>query len=203
MEQFIRHKGIVAPLDRVNVDTDAIIPKQFLQRVDRSGFGQFLFYDWRYQIDGGLNPEFTLNQPQFAGGSILLSRNNFGCGSSREHAQWALADFGFRVILAPSFADIFYNNCFRNGLLPIMLPEEVIDELFQKSQQEGFALTVDLEQQVIQDAGELEVSFEVDPYRRALLMDGLDDIGVTQKYAEQIDMYEQTGKAVYQQVFQK
>ncbi|MFC7440885.1 3-isopropylmalate dehydratase small subunit [Laceyella putida] len=201
MEPFIRHRGTVAPLDRANVDTDAIIPKQFLKRVERSGFGQFLFHDWRFQPDGKLDEAFVLNQPRFAGASILLARNNFGCGSSREHAPWALADFGFRVILAPSFADIFHNNCFKNGILPIVLPENVIDHLFQQADQGQYCLEVDLEAKVIRDDHGAEWTFEVDPYRRKLLLEGLDDIGVTLTYAERITEYEQTAKNVYQGVF--
>ncbi|PWK13071.1 3-isopropylmalate dehydratase small subunit [Tumebacillus permanentifrigoris] len=190
MEPFVTHTGRVAALDRVNVDTDAIIPKQFLKRVERSGFGQFLFYDWRFQPDGSLNPDFELNQPHNAGATILLARHNFGCGSSREHAPWALADYGFRAILAPSFADIFYNNCFKNGILPIPLPETVVDELFAKSAAHTLTLTVDLQRQVIGDDAGWEIPFTVDPYRRHLLLAGLDDIGVTLQHTDAIDQYE-------------
>jgi len=147
MEAFVKHTGIVGPVDRVNVDTDAIIPKQFLKRIERSGFGQFLFYEWRFDTEGNPNPEFELNKPRYAGASILISRVNFGCGSSREHAPWAILDYGFRCVIAPSFADIFYNNCFKNGILPIKLSEEQVEELFQRTAaHEGYKLTVDLEQ---------------------------------------------------------
>jgi 3-isopropylmalate/(R)-2-methylmalate dehydratase small subunit len=201
MEPLIRHEGLVAVLDRVNVDTDQIIPKQFLKRVERSGFGQFLFYDWRYTSDGQPDPSFELNQPRYAGASILLTRDNFGCGSSREHAAWALLDYGFRVIIAPSFADIFYNNCFKNGLLPIALPAADVDELFRRAQKEGYRLVVDLEQQLIEDSEGLRLSFQIDSYRRQRLIEGLDDIGVTLKYEADIERYEQSGKAIYQEVF--
>lgn len=198
MQPLIRHSGTVASLDRVNVDTDQIIPKQFLKRIERSGFGEFLFYDWRYQADGQPNADFELNDARFQGATILLTRNNFGCGSSREHAAWALDDFGYRVILAPSFADIFYNNCFKNGLLPITLPEQDIDALFERSRSGGYKLSVDLEQQVIEDDQGLRLPFSIDPYRRTLLLAGLDDIGVTLKYTSDIDGYEASQRAVYQ-----
>ena len=146
MQPFVKHTGLVAPLDRSNVDTDQIIPKQFLKRIERTGFGQYLFFDWRLKRDGTENPDFELNRPEFRGASVLLARRNFGCGSSREHAPWALADFGFRVLIAPSFADIFYNNCFKNGLLPIRLPEAAVDVLFRNAGQlPGYKLTTDLE----------------------------------------------------------
>lgn len=190
MEPFKTHTGIVAPLDRANVDTDAIIPKQFLKRIERTGFGDFLFYDWRYDEEGNENPEFTLNLPQYRGASILLARANFGCGSSREHAPWALLDYGFKVIIAPTFADIFYNNCFKNGILPVRLPEETVDQLFQKAAQEGYRLTVDLETCTVSDDDGLNVSFEVDAYRRHCLLNGLDDIGVTLQYEDKIKAYE-------------
>lgn len=196
MEPLIRHKGKVAVLDQVNVDTDQIIPKQFLKRIERSGFGQFLFYDWRYREDGSLNPDFVLNHPRYEGASILLTRNNFGCGSSREHAPWALMDYGFRVILAPSFGDIFYNNCFKNGLLPIKLSEDQIDELFRKTEAEvGYELMIDLENEQITDDHGLRIPFETDPYRRTLLLKGLDDIGVTETYEAQISAYEERHKS--------
>lgn len=191
MEPFVRHDGLVAPLDRVNVDTDQIIPKQFLKRIERTGFGQFLFYDWRFDANGETNPDFELNAPRYQGASILLTRNNFGSGSSREHAPWALLDYGFRVILAPSFADIFYNNCFKNGILPIVLPEATIDDLFERvAANEGYRLTVDLEEQKIRDNAGLELDFEVDAYRKSCLLQGLDDIGVTLQYADAIQAYE-------------
>ncbi len=192
MEGFKRLKGLVATLDRVNVDTDQIIPKQFLKRIERTGFGQFLFYDWRFDEDGSLDPEFELNQPQYQGASILLARANFGCGSSREHAPWSLLDYGFRSIIAPSFADIFYNNCFKNGMLPIQLSEEQIEELFRRVKAHpGYQLAVDLETQILEDDLGLSHSFEVDPFRRESLLKGLDEIGLTIQYEDQIGAYEQ------------
>lgn len=190
MEPFVRETGLVAPLDRVNVDTDQIIPKQFLKRIERTGFGEFLFYDWRY-VDNKPNPDFELNQPQYESASILLTRNNFGCGSSREHAPWALLDYGFKVILAPSFADIFFNNCFKNGILPIVLPEESIEDLFKRvNETPGYKLTVDLESQVITDEQGLKLEFDVDPYRKDCLLKGLDDIGVSLQYEDAITAFE-------------
>ena len=191
MEPFVRETGLVAPLDRVNVDTDQIIPKQFLKRIERTGFGQFLFYDWRYLDGGEPNPDFELNKPEYQGATILLTRNNFGCGSSREHAPWALLDYGFRAILAPSFADIFYNNCFKNGILPIVLPEDTIGELFDRVRRTpGYRLTIDLENQTIEDGQGFSVAFEVAPYRRECLLKGLDDIGVTLQYEDKIAAFE-------------
>lgn len=190
MEPFKTHTGVVAPLDRANVDTDAIIPKQFLKRIERTGFGEFLFYDWRYDEEGNENPAFTLNLPQYREASILLARANFGCGSSREHAPWALLDYGFKVIIAPTFADIFYNNCFKNGILPVRLAEENVDRLFQKAERAGYRLTVDLETCTVSDDDGLNVSFEVDAYRRHCLLNGLDDIGVTLQYEDKIKAYE-------------
>ncbi|MCL6567187.1 MAG: 3-isopropylmalate dehydratase small subunit [Acidobacteriia bacterium] len=201
MEPLIRHEGLVAVLDRVNVDTDQIIPKQFLKRVARSGFGQFLFYDWRYTPEGEPDPSFVLNHPRYAGASILLARDNFGCGSSREHAVWALEDYGFRVIIAPSFADIFYNNCFKNGLLPITLSPDEVDELFRRAAREGYRLTVDLREQTVEDGDGFVARFEVDPERRMRLLEGLDDIGVTLQHEAAIAAYERDRKAVYQNVF--
>lgn len=197
MEPFKQHSGLVAPIDRANIDTDAIIPKQFLKRIERTGFGQFLFYDWRFDENGKENPQFTLNEPQYRGASVLLARNNFGCGSSREHAPWALLDYGFKVIIAPSFADIFYNNCFKNGILPIELPEDTVEELFQKAKQSGYTLNVDLETCTITDDSGLNVSFEVDDYRRQCLLQGLDDIGVTLQYEDKIAAYEDRYPAYY------
>ena len=180
MQPFITHRGRVAALRRANVDTDQIIPKQFLKRIERTGFGPFLFHDWRYLPDGGENPEFELNRTPARGATLLLAGANFGCGSSREHAPWALADFGFRAILAPSFADIFYANCCQNGLLPVVLPASIVDELFERSAgNEALELTVDLEAQSVRDGNGLEVHFEIDPYRREMLMRGLDEIGRT------------------------
>ncbi len=191
MEPFVIHTGVAAPLDRVNVDTDAIIPKQFLKRIERSGFGQFLFYEWRFTPEGEPIDSFVLNQPKYAGATILLARNNFGCGSSREHAPWALLDYGFRAIIAPSFADIFYNNCFKNGILPIRLSEEQVQALFERANRyDGYRLTIDLTQQTVSDEHSLTCSFEVDPYRRHLLLNGLDDIGLTLQHEDKIAAYE-------------
>lgn len=192
MQPFVKHTGIVAPLDRVNVDTDAIIPKQFLKRIERTGFGQFLFYDWRFDENGNPREDFELNKPRYKGASILLARHNFGCGSSREHAPWSLLDYGFRAIIAPSFADIFYNNCFKNGILPIRLPESDVDNLFARTASiNGYQLTIDLENLTISDNEGFRTSFEVDPYRRELLLKGLDDIGLTLQYEDKIRAYEE------------
>jgi 3-isopropylmalate/(R)-2-methylmalate dehydratase small subunit len=200
MEKFETFTGIVCPLDRSNVDTDAIIPKQFLKSIKRSGFGPNLFDEWRY-LDHGepgmdnsqrpLNPDFVLNDPRYTGAKVLLARKNFGCGSSREHAPWALEDYGFRVILAPSFADIFFNNCFKNGLLPIVIEEETIDGLFQQaSQGQALELTVDLEAQVLKLPDGKTIVFEVDPFRKHCLLNGLDDIGLTLQHVDEIKAYE-------------
>ena len=191
MEPFTELTGLAAPLDRVNADTDQIIPKQFLKRIERTGFGQFLFFDWRYEADGKTpNPEFELNLPQYAGASILVTGKNFGCGSSREHAPWALADYGFKAILAPSYADIFYNNCFKNGMLPITLPEETINLLLARAKTPGYTMTVDLESQMVSDAQGFSAAFEVDPFRRHCLLNGLDDIGLTLQHEPDISAYE-------------
>jgi len=191
MNSFSRHAGLVATLDRVNVDTDQIIPKQFLKRIERTGFGQFLFYDWRFNPDGSLKPGFELNQPRFQGATILVARANFGCGSSREHAPWALLDYGFRSIIAPSFADIFYNNCFKNGMLPVVLSEEQVEQLFQRSAaMPGYEVTVDLERQWVTDDDGLRFSFDVDPFRRECLLKGLDDIGLTLQHEDKIRDHE-------------
>ncbi|MGA8185656.1 MAG: 3-isopropylmalate dehydratase small subunit [Terriglobia bacterium] len=195
MTPFTKLTGIVAPLDRVNVDTDQIIPKQFLKAITREGFGRFLFYDWRYLDGEQPNPDFVLNQPRYQGASILLARTNFGCGSSREHAPWAVLDYGFRAIIAPSYADIFYINCFKNGILSITLPDDRLDELFRRTEQnEGYQLTVDLESQTITEAssagGGLKISFEVDPFRRECLLNGWDDIGLTLRFENQITQFE-------------
>jgi len=188
---FVRHTGLVAPLDRVNVDTDAIIPKQFLKRIERTGFGQFLFFDWRFRDDGAPNPDFALNQERYRGASILLARANFGCGSSREHAPWALADYGFRAILAPSYADIFYNNCFKNGMLPVCLGADAIETLFGRCAREpGLTLTVDLESRQVSAADGWQVEFAVDEFRRHSLLHGLDDIGRALQYEAAIAAYE-------------
>lgn len=188
MQPFTKHTGLVAPLARANVDTDQIIPKQFLKRIERTGFGQFLFYDWRYLPDGTLNPSFVLNEARYQGASILVADKNFGCGSSREHAPWALGEFGFRVIVAPSFADIFANNCFKNGMLPIALP---VTEIMKRAQEvEDYSLTVDLETQMITDENGLAVRFEVEEFQRYCLLEGLDDIGLTLKHEDAIKAYE-------------
>ena len=201
MRALTVHRGLVVPLDRANVDTDAIIPKQFLKSIKRSGFGPNLFDEWRY-LDHGepgmdhgkrpLNPEFTLNQLRFKGASILVARKNFGCGSSREHAPWALEDFGFRAIIAPSFADIFYNNCFKNGLLPIVLPESEVDAIFHAvAAFPGFELLVDLPAQTVTFVdGSRSMSFEVDPFRKDCLVNGYDEIGLTLRHAEIIREFE-------------
>jgi 3-isopropylmalate/(R)-2-methylmalate dehydratase small subunit len=191
MQPFTKLTGLVAPVDRVNVDTDAIIPKQFLKRIERSGFGQFLFFEWRFDEQGNEISSFSLNQPRYQGAEVLISRANFGCGSSREHAPWAILDYGFRVVIAPSFADIFYNNCFKNGILPIKLSEEQVEELFQRTNaSEGYKLTVDLENNRIADDAGLSLSFELDEHRRQFLLQGLDDIGLTLQHADAIAAYE-------------
>jgi 3-isopropylmalate/(R)-2-methylmalate dehydratase small subunit len=195
MEEFKKLTGTVGPVDRVNVDTDAIIPKQFLKRIERTGFGQFLFYEWRFDESGEVNPKFELNKERYQGASVLVSRANFGCGSSREHAPWAILDYGFKVVIAPSYADIFYNNCFKNGILPIKLSEEQVEELFQRTyNNEGYKLTVDLENKVISDDQGLSYSFDLDEHRRQFLLQGLDDIGLTLQQADLIESYEQKHK---------
>jgi 3-isopropylmalate/(R)-2-methylmalate dehydratase small subunit len=195
MEPFIKHRGLVAPLNRANVDTDQIIPKQFLKRIERTGFGDFLFFDWRFQSDGALNPDFELNRPEYQGASVLLAGSNFGCGSSREHAPWALLDYGFRVLLATSFADIFYNNCFKNGILPIQLTEEEVLKLFNRAEQtKGYLLTIDLENQQISDERGLILDFEIEPFRREYLIEGLDDIGLTLEGEQAISQFESERK---------
>ena len=191
MEPFTKLSGLAAPLDRVNTDTDQIIPKQFLKRIERTGFGQYLFFDWRYEADGKTpNPEFELNHPQYAGASILITGKNFGCGSSREHAPWALADYGFKAILAPSYADIFYNNCFKNGILPVTLPEETITMLLARAKTPGYTMTVNLEAQIVTDTQGFSAAFDVDPFRRHCLLNGLDDIGLTLQHEPDITAYE-------------
>ncbi len=216
MEKFTKITAIALPLDRANVDTDAIIPKQFLKSIKRSGFGPNLFDEWRYLDQGEpgmdnskrpVNTDFVLNQPRYAGAEILLARDNFGCGSSREHAPWALEDFGIRVIIAPGFADIFYNNCFKNGLLPIILPEETVEHLFNVVEaNEGFQLTVDLEQQKIisvqSSAVDINIDFELDKFRRQCLLEGLDEIGLTLEHADEIRQYEARKKDITPWLFQ-
>jgi 3-isopropylmalate/(R)-2-methylmalate dehydratase small subunit len=200
MQQFTIHRGLVAPMDRENVDTDAIIPKQFLKSIRKTGFGPNLFDEWRY-LDPGYpgqdpksrkpNPDFVLNQARYQGASILLARKNFGCGSSREHAPWALDQYGFRAIIAPSFADIFFNNCFKNGLLPIVLPELTVAKLFDACFAfPGYQLTIDLERQVVVQAQGEEIPFEVQPFRKYCLLNGFDDIGLTLRHKEKISAFE-------------
>lgn len=192
MEEFKTLQGIVAPVDRVNVDTDAIIPKQFLKRIERTGFGQFLFYEWRFDEEGNNNAYFEMNKPRYEGASILISRANFGCGSSREHAPWAILDYGFRCVIAPSYADIFYNNCFKNGILPIKLSEEQVEDLFQRTAtHEGYEMNVNLENKTITDAYGLHIDFDLDEHRRQFLLQGLDDIGLTLQHDDEIAAYEQ------------
>lgn len=191
MKPFVKERGIVGCLDRANVDTDQIIPKQFLKRIERTGFGQFLFFDWRFKDDGSDNPDFELNQPEAKGASILLARRNFGCGSSREHAVWALEDYGLRVVLAPSFADIFFSNCFKNGVLPIQLSEARIDDLFARAKQHSpYELCVDLENCTITDTFGLSITFDVQEFRRHCLLHGLDDIALTLENEDKITQYE-------------
>jgi len=200
MDKFTVHQGLVAPLDRDNVDTDAIIPKQFLKSIKKTGFGPNLFDEWRYLDHGepGMdpasrkpNPDFVLNQPRYAGASVLLARQNFGCGSSREHAPWAIQQYGFRALIAPSYADIFFNNCFKNGLLPIVLPESTVAALFDEvAAFPGFQLTVDLPRQVIVKPGGEEIAFDVQPFRKYCLLNGFDDIGLTLRHKDKIQTFE-------------
>jgi 3-isopropylmalate/(R)-2-methylmalate dehydratase small subunit len=191
MVPFRIHSGIVAPLDRSNVDTDQIIPKQFLKRIERTGFGEFLFYDWRYLPDGRLDQSFVLNDPKYRDASILVVGKNFGCGSSREHAPWALADYGFRAIIGPSFADIFANNCFKNGLLPVTLKESDVARILQLAGEiERYTLTVDLDNRSVTDTANLSVSFAIGDFQRYCLMEGLDDVGLTLKHEGEISAYE-------------
>ena len=190
MKPFTKHAGRVVAMDRANVDTDQIIPKQFLKRIERTGFGQFLFFDWRFLDNGQPNPDFVLNRPEYQGASVLLARRNFGCGSSREHAPWALEDHGFRVLIAPSFADIFYNNCFKNGILPIRLVVAIVEDLFRRAAQPGYKLHVDLNSRTVTDDQGLKLTFEVEESRRHSLLNGLDDIGLTLAHADKIAAYE-------------
>lgn len=192
MQPFIKSTGLVAPVDRVNVDTDAIIPKQFLKRIERSGFGQFLFFEWRFDEQGNTIPEFNLNKPRYQGASVLLSRANFGCGSSREHAPWAILDYGFNVVIAPSFADIFYNNCFKNGVLPITVSQEDLDKLLDDASRGANAtLSIDLETKEIRGPDGGVISFDLDDFRRHCMLNGLDDIGLTMEKASSISTFEQ------------
>jgi 3-isopropylmalate/(R)-2-methylmalate dehydratase small subunit len=195
MEPFIKHTGLVAPLDRVNVDTDQMVPKQFCKLLTREGYGRILFYDWRYLEGERPNPEFVLNWPRYQGASVLLTRANFGCGSSREHAPWGVLDYGFRAIISPSYADIFYNNCFKNGICPVTLPEEQVDELFRRAQaNNGYQVTVDLTAQAVSDNNGLRFEFKMDPARKQILLKGLDDIGMTLQHEAQIAAYEAARK---------
>ncbi|MFZ0371277.1 MULTISPECIES: 3-isopropylmalate dehydratase small subunit [unclassified Halobacillus] len=195
MEPLKKHHGIVYPLNRSNVDTDQIIPKQFLKRIERTGFGQFLFYNWRFNDDGSLKENFSLNDPKYNDASILVGGENFGCGSSREHAPWAIQDYGFKVVIAPSFADIFYNNCFKNGILPIQLPNSAVEKLMEKAEDEIYGLSVDLEKQVVYGR-EMEVNFDIQPYHKEMLLNGWDEIAVTLTHEDKIDQYENNTKGV-------
>jgi 3-isopropylmalate/(R)-2-methylmalate dehydratase small subunit len=191
MKPFKQHTGRVVTMDRANVDTDQIIPKQFLKRIERSGFGEFLFWDWARDARGNIIPDFELNHPEAKGATVLVTRRNFGCGSSREHAPWALEDWGFRVLVAPSFADIFYNNCFKNGMLPIVLSEQQVDDLFDRATaRHGYELTANLETCTLSDDHGLSLPFEVESFRRHCLLNGLDDIGVTLAHEDKIAAYE-------------
>lgn len=191
MQKFTTLSGIVAPIDRQNVDTDQIIPKQFLKRIQRTGYEDGLFFDWRFLEDGSLDPSFELNKPRYQGACILLARDNFGCGSSREHAPWALDNYGFRCIIAPSFADIFYNNCFNNGMLPIVLPADTVSELFDAvAHAEGYTLSVDLAAQTITKADGDAIPFELDPFLKERLLEGWDQIGLTLRHEDRISAFE-------------
>jgi 3-isopropylmalate/(R)-2-methylmalate dehydratase small subunit len=202
MKSFRAHTGLAAPLDRANIDTDQIIPKQFLKRIERAGFGAFLFYDWRFTPDGLPNAEFVLNQPRYKGASVLVAAKNFGCGSSREHAPWALDDYGFRAVIAPSFADIFANNCTKNGLVPVVLPEEAVAELLRRAAKtEGYEITVDLENLAVSDAQGFRESFALDEFKRYCLLNGLDDIGLSLRHEAAISTYEATRPAWRVQIF--
>ena len=192
LKPFSRVSGPAAPLDRVDVDTDQIIPKQFLKRIEKTGYGDFLFYDWRFRADGSPEPSFVLNREEYRGAPILLTERNFGCGSSREHAAWALSGFGIRAIVAPSFADIFQSNCFQNGLLPVTLPEELLRSLMKHANSAlGYRLTVDLEECLVSDEVGFDASFEIDPFRRKCLLEGLDDIGLALRHLDEIRVFEE------------
>src|ERR1700758_3030613 len=192
MQPFSKHTGLVVPLDRVHVGTDQMVPKQFLKLQTKQGFGRVLFYDWRYLPGEKPNPDFILNQPRYKGASVMLARANFGCGSSREHAPWAVADYGFRVLIAPSYADIFYNNCFKNGILPITLPDAQVDELFRRAEANvGYQLIADLPNQTVGDTQGLKFHFDIDDFRKTVLLEGLDDIGLTLKHEADITAFEQ------------
>ncbi|MFC4713594.1 3-isopropylmalate dehydratase small subunit [Planococcus dechangensis] len=198
MKALKTHTGTVMPLDRANIDTDAIIPKQFLKRIEKSGYGQYLFYDWRFKDGGEENNDFVLNQQPYRDATVMLTRDNFGCGSSREHAPWSIEDYGFRIIIAPSFADIFYNNCFKNGILPIRLPKEDVQELFDKAAADSkYELTVDLEGQEIHDSQGMKKAFDVDEYRKHMLLEGMDEISATVQHVKQIDEFERQHRLHY------
>jgi 3-isopropylmalate/(R)-2-methylmalate dehydratase small subunit len=190
MEPLRIHTGIVCPLNRSNVDTDQIIPKQFLKRIERSGFGQYLFYHWRFDDDGNLRKDFSMNDPKYQGASILVAGENFGCGSSREHAPWAIQDFGFKVVIAQSYADIFKNNCVKNGILTIQASEDQVQSIMRKAETEEYSLTVNLEDQVVYDNQGLEIKFDIAPYPKEMLLNGWDEIGVTLNYEDKISQYE-------------
>lgn len=188
-------KGIVAPLNKLNVDTDQIIPKQFLKRVERTGFGEFLFYDWRYDEDGNPRENFVLNQEPYNRAEVMLCGENFGCGSSREHAPWSLEDFGIKVLISPSFADIFYNNCFKNGMLPIELDKKTVDDLFERVEEaDQYTIEVDLEEEILRGSDGFETTFEVDPFRKKCLLEGLDDIALTLQHEDKISEFEESGR---------
>ncbi len=199
MQPLRTHKGIVAPIGRANIDTDAIIPKQFLKRIERSGFGQFLFYDWRFNEDGSKIEDFILAKEPYSSATVLVAGPNFGCGSSREHAPWALLDYGFRVIISASYADIFFNNCFNNGILPIVLPAETVERLIKAAEDHaGMTLEVNLEEEVVIEENGTRHSFTVDPYRKMRLLNGLDDIGLTLQHESAITSYEGSNPYVSQ-----
>ncbi|MBE7412439.1 MAG: 3-isopropylmalate dehydratase small subunit [Leptospiraceae bacterium] len=206
MKAFTEHEGLVAILDRANIDTDQIIPKQFLKKIERSGFGKHLFHDWRFLDNAGTkpNPDFSLNQERYLGATVLLTRDNFGCGSSREHAPWALEDYGFRVIIAPSYADIFYNNCFKNGMLPIVMDSKTVDDLFKEVESKlGAKIRVDLQSQKLFSPSGKVYSFDLDPFRKECLYKGLDDIGLTMIHEKKIDEYEEKQKKSQPWLYEK
>ncbi len=191
MEPFIRHTGLLAVMDRVDVDTDQIIPKQFLKRIERTGYEDALFFDWRFRPDGSENPDFELNWPRYRGATVLVAGRNFGCGSSREHAPWALHDYGFRAVIAPSFGDIFRNNCYQNGMLPVQLSEEQVREIMERAKaKEGMQVTIDLPRQTVELDDGYKASFEIDPFRKHSLLEGLDDIGLTLQHEAAIAAFE-------------
>jgi 3-isopropylmalate/(R)-2-methylmalate dehydratase small subunit len=197
MQPFRTLTSLAAPLDAVNVDTDQIIPKQFLKRIERTGYGEFLFFDWRKSADGTPNPQFSLNKPQYKGAEILIAGRNFGCGSSREHAAWALTDYGFRCVIAPSFADIFFSNAGKNGILLVALPDEKVAQLMERAQRPGYKLSVSLETRTVQDEQGFHETFTIDPFRRSCLLEGLDDIGLTLRHAAALDSFEKQHDAAF------